>query len=65
MFSWTYDDVKTYDTQIIQHVIPIRDGVNIFQQKFCKVHPNLEPLIQRDFKKLLDAWIIFKVRHST
>ena len=28
------------------------------------MHPKLEPLIQSDVKKLLDARIIFKVRHS-
>ena len=28
------------------------------------MHPKLEPLIQREVKKLLDARIIFKVRHS-
>ena len=27
VFSWTYEDLKTYDTKIIQHVIPIRTGV--------------------------------------
>ena len=28
------------------------------------MHPKLEPLIQNEVKKLLDAIIIFKVRHS-
>ena len=28
------------------------------------MHPKLEPLIQSEVKKLLDARIIFKVRHS-
>ena len=28
------------------------------------MHPKLEPLIQNEVKKLLDAKIIFKVRHS-
>ena len=28
------------------------------------MHPKLEPLIQNDVKKLMDAKIIFKVRHS-
>ena len=28
------------------------------------MHPKLEPLIQDEVKKLLDAKIIFKVRHS-
>jgi hypothetical protein len=65
VFAWTYDDLKTYDTQIIQHVIPIKEGVKPFQQKLRKIHPTLEPLIQKELKKLLDAQIIFKVCHST
>ena len=28
-----------------------------------KMHPKLEPLIQSEIKKLLDAKIIFKIRH--
>ena len=26
VFAWTYEDLKMYDTKIIQHVIPIKDG---------------------------------------
>ena len=64
VFAWTYEDLKTYDTKIIQHVIPIKVGVKPFQQPLRKMHPKLEPLIQREVKKLLDAKTIFKVRHS-
>jgi hypothetical protein len=61
VFAWTYEDLKTYDTHIIQHIIPIKEGVKPFQQKLRKIHPTLEPLIQKELKKMLDAWIIFKV----
>ena len=27
VFAWTYEDLKTYETNIIQHVIPIRSRV--------------------------------------
>ena len=64
VFSWTYEDLKTYDTRIIQHVIPIKFGVKPYQQPLRKMHPKLEPLIQSEVKKLLDAKTIFKVRHS-
>ena len=62
-FAWTYEVLKTYDTRIIQHVIPIKVGVKPFQQPLRKMHPKLEPLIQSEVKKLLDAKIIFRVRH--
>ena len=64
VFAWTYKDLKTYDTSIIKHVIPIKAGVKPYQQPLRKMHPKLEPLIQTEVKKLLDARIIFKVRHS-
>ena len=64
VFAWTYDDLKMYDTRIIQHIIPIKAGVKPFQQKLRKMHPKLQPLIQSEVKKLLDVKIIFKIRHS-
>ena len=30
IFAWTYEDLKTYDTRIIQHVIPIKIGEKSF-----------------------------------
>lgn len=65
VFAWMYDDLKTYETWIIQHIISIKEGVKPYQQKLRKVHPSLEPLIQKELTKLLDARIIYKVRHST
>ena len=56
--------MKTYNTSIIKHVVPIKAGVKPYQQPLRKMHPKLEPLIQSEVKKLLDARIIFKVRHS-
>jgi hypothetical protein len=38
--------------------------VKPFQQKLWKYHSSLEPLICQELKKLLDAKIIFQVRHS-
>lgn len=42
VFTWTCDNMKTYDTQIIHHVIPIKEGVKSFQKKLRKVHPMFE-----------------------
>lgn len=61
VFMWMYDDIKTYDKKIIQHVIPIKEGAKPFQQKLRKFHPPLEPLIPKELTKLLDARIIYKV----
>ena len=33
VFAWTYEDLKTYDMKIIQHVIPLKEDAKPFQQK--------------------------------
>ena len=44
VFAWTYDDLKTYDTKIFQHIIPLKEDSKPFQQK---LHPSLEPLVKK------------------
>ena len=43
VFVWSYQDLKTYDTRIIQHTIPLKPEVKPSQQKLQKYHPSLEP----------------------
>jgi hypothetical protein len=64
VFVWSYRDLKTYDTSIIQHTISLKYKVKPFQKYIWKYHPSLEPLMCQELKKLLDAKIIFQVRHS-
>jgi hypothetical protein len=64
MFSCTYDDLKTFDPNIIQHVIPMKPQTHPFQQKLRNLHPKLEPTVKKELKKLLNEKIIFPVRHT-
>eukprot|EP00253_Pinus_taeda_P026383 PITA_26383 len=64
VIAWKYDDLKTYDTSIIQHTIPMLSEQKPVQQKLRKIHPNLESQIKSELNKLLKAKIIFPVRHS-
>lgn len=41
VFAWSYRDLKTYDTWIIQHTIPLKPKVSPFQQNLRKYHPSL------------------------
>ena len=61
IFSWTYDDLRTYDMRIIQHVISMEMDAKPYQQKFRKMHLKLETLVKKELKKLLDSKIIFLV----
>ena len=31
VFAWTYEDLKTYDMKIIQHIIPLKEDAKPFQ----------------------------------
>ena len=61
VFVWTYEDLQTYETKIIQHIIPLKEDAKPFQQKLRKMHPSLEPLVKKELKKLLVTKIIFPV----
>jgi len=61
VFAWTYKDLKTYDTKIIQHIIPLKEDAKPFQQKLWKMHPSLESLMKKELNKLLVAKVIFPV----
>ena len=65
VFMWTYKDIKTYDTKIIQHIIPLKEDAKPFQQKLRKMHPSLELLVKKELNKLLVAKIIFPIQHTT
>ena len=52
-----------YDTSVIQHTIPIKEGAKPFKQKLRRINPLLLPLIEREVKKLFEAKIIMAL-HS-
>ena len=58
VFAWSYGDLKAYDTNIIQHTIPLREKEKPFKQKSCQINPNLLPMIEKEVKKLFDVKII-------
>jgi hypothetical protein len=58
VFAWTYEDLKTYDTSVIEHKIPLKEDARPFKQKLRQINPTLLPVMEREVKKLLDAQII-------
>jgi ribonuclease HI len=50
VFSWSYEDLRTYDTNIIQHKIPLKPGVKPFRQKLRQINPILLPVIEKELK---------------
>ena len=64
VFAWTYEDLKNFDTSVMQHVILLEKEAKPYQQKLRKMHLSLEPLVKKELNKMLDAKIIFLVRHT-
>ena len=64
VFTWTYGDLKPFDTNVMQHVIPLEKEAKPYQQNLHKMHPSLESLVKKELNKMLDAKIIFPVRNT-
>jgi hypothetical protein len=62
VFSWSYDDLKVYDTKVIQHVIPLKEDQKPFKKKLRWINPLLLSLIEKEVKKLFEAKIIVSLR---
>jgi hypothetical protein len=64
VFTWTYEDLKTYDTSVIEHKIPLKEEAKPFKKKIRQINPMLLPVMEKEVKKLLDAQIIVPLRYS-
>jgi hypothetical protein len=63
VFSWKYEDLRTFDETIIQHKIPLKENVKPFKQKLRQINPLLLPIMEKEVKKILDAKIIVPLRY--
>jgi hypothetical protein len=64
IFAWSYEYLKTFDTDIIQHKIPLKAGSKPFRQKIRQFNPMLMSIIEKEMKRMLDAKIIVPLRYS-
>ena len=53
VFALSYEDLKTYDTSIIQHKVPLKPNVKPFRQKLRRINPALFPIIEKEVKKIV------------
>lgn len=63
-FAWDYSDLKTYDTNIIHHTIPIKPNQKPFRQKLRRINPKLLPSIEKKVNRLYKSGIIVPIRFS-
>ena len=64
VFTWSYGDLKTYDTNIMEHKIPLKEDAKPMVQKMRQINPMLLPIIEKEIKKLWEAKIIIPLRFS-
>jgi hypothetical protein len=64
IFSWSYEDLKVFDIEIIHHKIPLKPGSKPVKQKSRQFNPLLLPIIEKELKRLLEAKIIVPLRYS-
>jgi hypothetical protein len=64
VFAWSYEDLRGFDYTLIQHVIPIKEGIKPVRKKQRPINPTLEATIRKELEKLFEAGIIFPVKYS-
>jgi hypothetical protein len=65
VLAFSYDELKVYREDVIQHVIPLKEGTKPFRQKLRQLNPKLAPLVQKELQKMLEAGIIAQTRHAS
>ena len=64
VFAWSYEDLKSYDSSVIQHIIPLKPNQKPFKQKLRRINPMLLPSIEKEVQKMFKARIIAPIRFS-
>jgi len=62
VFSWKFEDLKTYDIDIVQHKILLEHGINIFRKKLRPFNPLFLATIE-EVRKLIDSQIIIPLEY--
>jgi hypothetical protein len=64
IFSWSYEYLNTFDTDIIQHKIPLKTASKPFRQNIRQYNSMLTSILEKELKRMLDAKIIVPLRYS-
>ena len=63
VFAWSYEDLKSYDTEIIQHKIPLKEKQKPYKQKLHRINTVQLPLVEKEIKKIYDAGKIVPLKY--
>ena len=48
VLSWSYEDLRGFDPDLIKHAIPIKEGIKPVRQKQRPIDPALKAIIRRE-----------------
>jgi hypothetical protein len=65
VFAWSYEDVKAYREDVIQHAIPLINGAKPFRKKLRQMNPKATPQVQKELQKMVEARIIESIIYSS
>jgi hypothetical protein len=50
VFSWTYEDLRSYELSFIEHNIPLKEESKLFRQKLRQINPMLLHVMEKEVK---------------
>jgi hypothetical protein len=53
VFAWSYDELKANDPKIINHAIPLLEGIKPFRQRLRYMNPKVAPTIQKELQNCM------------
>lgn len=65
VFAWTYEDLKGFDPNLAHHTIELDLDAKLVRQKQRPINPKIEPLMRKELTKLIEARIIFPIKHPS
>jgi len=51
VFFWSYEDLRGFDPSLIQHAIPIKEGIKLVRKRKIPINPELEATIRKELEK--------------
>ena len=55
IFAWSYRDMPGLDTDIVVHILPLKEGCSPVRQKLRRTHPDMSIKIREEVLKQIDT----------
>lgn len=65
VFVQNYSDLQGFWKYVFQHIIPLKDNNKPFLKNPRICNPNIDEMIEKELKNVLDLDIIYPIRNSS